>query len=31
MDLWNSIPEHLFGYELVLAFIIAHGGEITLK
>jgi hypothetical protein len=31
-DFWDSIPEHLFRYELVLAFIFAHinlrlGGE----
>jgi hypothetical protein len=31
MNLRNSIPEHLFSYELVLAVIIAHGGNATRK
>jgi hypothetical protein len=31
MNLRNSIPEHFLSYELVLAVIIAHGGNATRK
>jgi hypothetical protein len=31
MNLWNSIPEHFLSYELVLAVVIAHGGNATRK